>query len=72
MPIRDGYEFIRKIRAFDIAQGGNIPAAALTALARIEDRKRAMLAGFQSHISKPVDADELIAVVATLTGRTGR
>ena len=49
-----------------------MPAAALTALVRAEDRKRAMLAGFQAHISKPVDVGELIAVVATLMGRTGR
>jgi CheY-like chemotaxis protein len=72
MPSRDGYELIRSIRALSGEDGGDTPAIALTALARAEDRKRAMLAGFQSHISKPVDADELIAMVATLTGRTGR
>jgi CheY-like chemotaxis protein len=72
MPERDGYDLIRSIRGLSDAAGGKTPAAALTALARAEDRKRAMLAGFQSHISKPVDASELIAVVATLTGRTGR
>ena len=52
--------------------GGRLPAAALTALARSEDRTRAMLAGYQAYITKPVDVDELIAVVATLAGRTGR
>lgn len=72
MPDRDGYELIRKIRALSEHEGGNVPAAALTALVRAEDRKRAMLAGFQAHISKPVDVGELIAVVATLMGRTGR
>jgi len=72
MPGRDGYDLIRDIRALRDAEGGNVPAAALTALARVEDRKRAMLAGFQGHITKPVDPGELVAVVATLTGRTGR
>jgi CheY-like chemotaxis protein len=72
MPGRDGYDLIRSIRALDDGVGGRVPAAALTALASADDRKRAMLAGFQTHISKPVDAGELVAVVATLTGRTGR
>ncbi len=45
---------------------------ALTAFARTEDRRRAMLAGFQVHVAKPVDPDELIAVVASLVGRTGQ
>jgi CheY-like chemotaxis protein len=47
-----------------------LPAAALTAYARKEDRARAMLAGFQSHLAKPIDPDELLVVVATLAGRT--
>jgi signal transduction histidine kinase/ActR/RegA family two-component response regulator len=72
MPDKDGYDLIRRIRGLDDASGGRVPAAALTALAGAEDRKRAMLAGFQAHICKPVDAGELVAVVATLTGRTGR
>ncbi|HTU24035.1 MAG TPA: ATP-binding protein [Pirellulales bacterium] len=72
MPERDGYDLIREIRGREESQGGKVPAAALTALARAEDRKRAMLAGFQGHITKPVDPGELVAVVATLTGRTGR
>ena len=45
---------------------------ALTAFARSEDRTRAMMAGYQVHLSKPVEAQELIATVASLTGRTGR
>jgi CheY-like chemotaxis protein len=72
MPERDGYDLIRHIRSLSDGEGGNVPAVALTALARIDDRKRAMLAGFQSHVTKPVDAGELVAVIATLTGRTGR
>jgi CheY-like chemotaxis protein len=72
MPERDGYDLIRAVRALPEKQGGRIPAVALTALARPEDRKRAMLAGYQSHVAKPVDVSELVAVVASLTGRTGK
>ncbi len=71
MPHKDGYELMRAIRALG-SPSGTVPAVALTALARPEDRKRAMLAGFQAHVSKPVDPGELIAVVATFAGRTGR
>lgn len=71
MPEKDGYDLMRSIRAL-APPDGSVPAVALTALARPDDRKRAMLAGFQAHISKPVDAGELIAVVATFTGRTGK
>jgi signal transduction histidine kinase/ActR/RegA family two-component response regulator len=71
MPEKDGYDLMRSIRSL-APPDGSVPAVALTALARPDDRKRAMLAGFQAHISKPVDAGELIAVVATFTGRTGK
>jgi PAS domain S-box-containing protein len=64
MPGRDGYELIRNIRR--LPGGNNVPAAALTALARSEDRMRALNAGFQTHVSKPVAAGELIAVVRSL------
>ena len=66
MPDEDGYDFIRKVRALP-GTAGRIPAVALTALARGEDRKRALLAGYQTHISKPVDPEELIAVIARVT-----
>lgn len=69
MPEEDGYALIRKVRALDAHQGGRIPAVALTAYARACDRTQALLAGFQQHISKPVDPAELAAVVASLTGR---
>jgi signal transduction histidine kinase/ActR/RegA family two-component response regulator len=72
MPGKDGYDLAHELRSLPEAQGGRIPAAALTAFARPEDRKRALLAGFQSHITKPVDPGELAIVVATLAGRTGR
>jgi CheY-like chemotaxis protein len=71
MPDQDGYDFMRRVRSMagDIA---DVPAAALTALARVEDRKRALMAGYQTHLAKPVDPSELVAMVASLTGRTGR
>lgn len=71
MPDQDGYDFIREVRRLDRATA-RVPAAALTALARLEDRTRALLAGFQTHLAKPVDPAELVATVASLAGRTGR
>lgn len=71
MPEEDGYSLIGKVRARETQKGERIPAAALTAYARAEDRKRALLAGFQTHLPKPVEPAELIAVVASLAGRTG-
>jgi CheY-like chemotaxis protein len=70
MPGTDGYQLIRAIRSRDAEKGGTIPAIALTAFARSEDRKKALLAGFQNHLSKPVNHDELLIVISMLTGRT--
>ncbi len=70
MPNKDGYQFIREVRALPAAEGGKTPAIALTAYARSEDRTRAMLAGFQVHISKPIEPTELIATVGSVAGRT--
>jgi hypothetical protein len=70
MPGEDGYALIRKIRARAPERGGRVPAAALTAYARVEDRMRALSAGFQLHVPKPVEPAELAMVVATLAGRT--
>jgi CheY-like chemotaxis protein len=70
MPAMDGYEFIRLVRE-QIASSERLPAAALTAFARSEDRRRALLAGYQTHVAKPVEPSELAAVVASLAGRTG-
>jgi CheY-like chemotaxis protein len=72
MPDEDGYALIRQVRALDAEQGGQIPAVALTAYARAEERIRALAAGFQLHIPKPVNPEELAAVVANLVGRTGK
>jgi CheY-like chemotaxis protein len=70
MPEQDGYALLRRVRSLESNQGGRIPAIALTAYARAEDRKAALLAGFQSHVAKPVEPGELIALIANLTGRT--
>lgn len=69
MPEEDGYSLIRKVRARDPEAGGRIPAAALTAYARAEDRVRALASGFQRHLPKPVDPADLISMVASLAGR---
>ncbi|HEY2839399.1 MAG TPA: response regulator, partial [Pirellulales bacterium] len=72
MPEMDGYELIGAVRALPAPERANIAAAALTAFARSQDRTRALLAGFQAHITKPVDPAELVAVVVSLTRRTGK
>jgi CheY-like chemotaxis protein len=64
MPIHDGYELIRRLR--QLPGGSRVPAAALTALARSEDRMRALQAGYQTHMSKPVTPAEVVAVVRSL------
>lgn len=69
MPEMDGYQMMRRIRASE-QHGQRIPAVALTAFARAEDRKRALLAGYQSHLAKPVDTAELLIVIAGLLRRT--
>ena len=66
MPEIDGYELIRRVRAMKPEQGGRIPAVALTAYARAEDRLRALQSGYQTHVPKPVEPAELEVVVATL------
>jgi signal transduction histidine kinase/ActR/RegA family two-component response regulator len=68
MPHQNGYDLIRAIRQRDVRAGGNLPAAALTAFARSEDRTRALSSGFQLHTAKPIEPSELIAAVASLAG----
>ncbi len=70
MPREDGYALIRRIRSLDPSTGGNIPAIALTAYGRPEDRVKAVSAGFHMHITKPVEPAELITLVAAAAGRT--
>jgi CheY-like chemotaxis protein len=70
MPGQDGYEFIRALRALGPDNpASRTPAIALTAYARVEDRRLALAAGFQAHLVKPVDPDALLAMVAELAGR---
>jgi CheY-like chemotaxis protein len=67
MPGEDGYELIRKVRALQPEQGKDTPAVALTAHARTEDRLRALSAGFEMHVPKPVEPAELVMVIMSLT-----
>ncbi|WP_457334351.1 hybrid sensor histidine kinase/response regulator [Rhizobacter sp. P5_C2] len=68
MPTMDGYQFMRALRASE-TRHERIPALALTAFARAEDRKKSLLAGYQAHLAKPFDVTELVLVVANLVGR---
>jgi PAS domain S-box-containing protein len=70
MPDEDGYSLMRRIRALPDGAGGDIPAVALTAYARAEDRMRAISAGFQLHLAKPIDGATLISMVASLAARS--
>jgi PAS domain S-box-containing protein len=66
MPDMDGYELMRRVQQLDAARAGPIPAIAVTAYARPEDRQRSLLAGYQMHLSKPIEARELVAGIASL------
>ncbi|MBD2004529.1 PAS domain-containing protein [Trichocoleus sp. FACHB-40] len=66
MPEEDGYSLIRKVRSLSLERGGSIKAVALTAYAREEDQERAISAGFQMHVAKPVEPAELVAAVSSL------
>jgi CheY-like chemotaxis protein len=72
MPKVDGYDLMRQIRKQEQGKGKRIPSVALTAYARVQDRMRAILAGFSTHVAKPVEANELVTVVASLAGRLGK
>ncbi len=69
MPAMDGFALIARIRASQELPNPDIPAAALTAFARSDDRIRAMQSGFEIHLSKPIDPMELMAAAATLARR---
>ena len=69
MPGEDGYSLLRRVRALGSARGGDLRALALTALAGEENRRQALLAGFQMHLTKPVDMDRLTQAVAALSPR---
>ena len=69
MPGEDGFDLMRQVRALSADDGGVIPAAALTGYSTDEDRARALQAGFQRHLPKPVDPHELARVISSLAGR---
>lgn len=69
MPDADGYEFIQNVRRLEPERGGKVPAVALTAYARAEDKTRALQSGFQTHLPKPVEMDKLADTIAEIAGR---
>lgn len=69
MPGADGCELMCQVRMLDAERGGNLPAIALTAHAGAQDRERALAAGFQSFLTKPVEPDELLTTIRRLAGR---
>src|SRR5262249_14870694 len=70
MPHAEGYELICRVRGPGAGRRGNIPAGGRNPPARIEDRMRALSAGYQMHVAKPVEPMELITIIASLMGRT--
>jgi CheY-like chemotaxis protein len=70
MPGVDGYDLIRQIRRLPAAKGGKVPAIALTAYTRTEDRLQALRAGYDMHVPKPVELAELVAVAASVVRRS--
>jgi CheY-like chemotaxis protein len=69
MPEQDGYELLRLVRELPSERGGAIPAIAVTAYARIEDRERALASGFQAFVTKPVEPKKLVEAVASVVER---
>ncbi len=72
MPQMDGYALIEQVRALDPDFGGQTPAVAVTAYASPQDRLRALQAGYQNHVAKPVEAEELAIVIASLAGKVAQ
>ena len=71
MPDEDGYALIQKVRELVPESGGQIPAIALTGYARPEDREQLLSAGYQAHLTKPVELAELVNIIASLAGQAG-
>jgi CheY-like chemotaxis protein len=71
MPHEDGFSFITRLRESPSQQARRVPAAALTAYTRVEDRVRALSAGYQIHLPKPIEPAEVVAAVASLVGKSG-
>ena len=70
MPGEDGLSLIRRVRLLPLERGGRIPAAALSAYAGVEERRKAFLAGFQYHVPKPVDAAHLLAIITVMARKS--
>jgi len=68
LPEVDGYDLMSRIRQLPASAGGAVPAIALTAYARTEDRTRAFRAGYQAHLAKPIEPAELVATIASFAG----
>jgi CheY-like chemotaxis protein len=66
MPTDDGYAFVERLRSLDASEGGRIPAVALTAFAAPQDRERALKAGFNAYMAKPVESSELATLITKL------
>ena len=66
MPLEDGYSLVERLRKLPAERGGEIPAVALTGFAREEDNRRALLAGFNKHVAKPIDPENLVREIAEL------
>jgi PAS domain S-box-containing protein len=71
LPKEDGYELMKKVRALKAAEGGRVPALALTGYASSADEAKALAAGYQAHMAKPVELEELVRTIAALSGRLG-
>jgi signal transduction histidine kinase/CheY-like chemotaxis protein len=69
LPGQDGYEMIQKIRSFTAEEGGQTPAIALTGYVSLQDRKQALNSGFQEHLAKPIDFDELVGRIKRIAGK---
>ena len=72
MPDKDGFDLIREVRSLPPDRGGHVPAVALTAYTRAEDRTTTLAAGFDMHIPKPVQPADVVAAVANLTARISK
>ena len=66
LPGEDGYALMKRVRALPVQQGGTVPAIALTAYTRSEDRNRAIRTGFHMHLAKPVETTELVVAIASM------
>jgi CheY-like chemotaxis protein len=72
MPAMDGYALLEQIRQVDLTRGRQTLAVAVTAFARVEDRERALRAGYQAHVTKPIEPGQLVATIGDLAVRGGR